>query len=183
MSAIATFYLLDRSAIPGLVRAAKENAFEVPAPKPRWPAVGYLRSRFGRQRPNWANLVFPVPNYLQENDLGASGDSYDWSGYVLAFLMGFLEETGTALGTTEYRAESAAVNAVHETTLLLTSADRRHLPALDPARLDRAGAERYFSEREYFSEELWPAIDDGLLLLHGLIAALKENEVLVISIG
>jgi hypothetical protein len=182
MSAVATFYLLDRSAIPGLVQAAKEKPFEIPAPKPRWPAIGYLRSRFGRQRPNWANLVFPVPNYLQESDLGVS-DDWGWSGYVLAFLMGFLDETGTALGTTEYRAESEVVNAAHESTLLITSADKRHLAALDPARLDRAGAERYFSEREYFAEEIWPAIDDGLLLLHRLIAALKENEVLVISIG
>jgi hypothetical protein len=158
MSAIASFYLLDRSAVRGLTQAAKAK----PAMPMVAPAYNYL----------------PVHNYLQENDLGVSGGLFDWSGYALMYLMVILEDTGTPLGTAEYRAETEAVNAVYDLTYLITSADKRHLAALDPARLDRAAAAEFFDV-----DSDGQVIDDGLVLLHRLIAALHDNEVLVIHIG
>jgi hypothetical protein len=183
MSAIASFYLLDRSAIPGLLQAANSEPIAIPAATPARSGISYLRSRFGRRNPTPLIVVSPVSNYLDENDLGVSGGLYDWSGYALLYLMGLLEETGTPLGTAEYRAEAETVNAAYDTTFLITSADKRHLPALDPARLDQSAAERYFNDRSHRFEEIRQAIDEGLVLLHRLITALKDNEVLVINIG
>jgi hypothetical protein len=157
MSAIASFYLLDRSAIPGLAQSAKAE-----------PAMP---------------MVSPVYNYLQENDLGVSGGLFEWSGYVLMDLMLLLEDTGTSLGEAEYRAESEAVNAAYDLTYLITSADKRHLAALDPARFDHAAAARAFEEDGHGFEEMQEAINDGLTLLHRLVAALRDNEVLVVHIG
>jgi hypothetical protein len=56
------------------------------------------------------------------------------------------------------------------------------LTALDSARLERA-AERYFDGDGGGLEEVRQALDDGLILLCRLIAALHDNEVLVIHIG
>jgi hypothetical protein len=183
MSAIASFYLLDRSAVPGLAQAANAEPVMIPAAAHRWPVIGKFRNRIGWRNPTSSIMVVPVYNYLQENDLGVSGGLYDWSGYALMHLMVLLEDTGTTLGTAEYRAETEAVNAVYELTYLITSADKRHLAALDPARLDRAAAERYFDGAGGGFEEVQQALDDGLILLHRLIAALHDNEVLVIHIG
>jgi hypothetical protein len=157
VSAIASFYLLDRSAVPALAQAATV--------KPAMP------------------MVSPVYNYLQENDLGVSGGLFEWSGYVLLNLMSILEDTGVQLGEAEYRAESEAVNAVYDLTYLITSADKKYLTALDQARLDRAAAERLFGEDRGRFEAMQQPIDDGLNLLHRLIAALPDNEVLVVHIG
>jgi hypothetical protein len=117
----------------------------------------------------------------QPNWVGVSGGLFDWSGYALTDLMLLLEEPSSPLGAAEYRAETEAVNAVYDLTYLITSADKRHLAALDPARLDRAAAARFFDGDGF--EEVQQAIDDGLILLHRLIAALHDNEVLVIHIG
>jgi hypothetical protein len=181
MSAIASFYLLDRSAVPGLVRAANAEPVMIPDTSHRWPVIGKFRNRIGGRNPTSSIMVLPVYNYLQENDLGVSGGSYDWSGYALMHLLGLLEDMGAALGTAEYRAESEAVNAVYDRTYLITSADKRHLTALDPARLDRAAVERFFGVASF--EEVRQVVDDGLTLLHQLIAALHDNEVLVLHIG
>jgi hypothetical protein len=158
----------------------------IPVAKSRRPTIGYLRNLFGRWNPTAPvsnHPTSPVYNYLQENDLGVSGELWDQSGYPLWYLMSFLKDTGIELGTAEYRAETEAVNAVYEQTWLVTSADKHYLPDLDPARVDCAAAERYFTECSYDLEEMRQIIDDGLPLLHRLIAALKESEVLVISIG
>ena len=72
MSALASFYMLDRSAVAGLAQATKAK-----------PAM---------------HRVSPVYNYLQEKDLGVSGGLFDWSGYALMALMLLLEETSTPLG-------------------------------------------------------------------------------------
>ncbi|MFG2059604.1 hypothetical protein ACGFI9_36885 [Micromonospora sp. NPDC048930] len=183
MSTVASFYLLDRSAVPGLARAAKAKPVMTPAATHRWPAIGKFWSRIGCRNPTPLIMPSPVFEYLEENDLGVLG-WYDWSGYVLMHLMLLLEDTGTQLGAAEYRAETEALNAGDGLTYLITSADKRHLTALDPARLDRAAAERYFdSVGDGGFEEIRQAIDDGLILLRELIAALDENEVLVIRIG
>jgi len=182
VSSVASFHLLDRSAVPGLVEAAKLRTIVIPRAGSRWLVVRYFESRFGDPRHLVPTVVQPVYNYLQEHDLGVSGGSYGWSGYGLLYLMSFLEDTGTALGTDEYRAETEAINVRYDLTYLVTSADKRHLPALESARTDGA-PERYFAARGQDFEEMRPAIDDGLVLLHRLIAALEESEVLVIQIG
>ena len=176
MSAIASFYLLDRSALPGLVQAANAEPVMIPAATHRWPVIGKFRNRTS------SIMVVPVFTYLQENDLGVSGGLYDWSGYMLMHLMILLEETGTTLGAAEHRAEAEAVNAAYGLTYLITSTDKRHLTALDSARLEPA-AERYFDGDGGGLDEVRQALDDGLILLRGLIAALHDNEVLVIHIG
>jgi hypothetical protein len=186
VSAIASFYLLNRSAIPGLAQAAKAGLLVIPAAKSRRPAIGYLRNLFGRWNPTspvYNYPTSPVYNYLRENDLGVSGGLWDQSGYPLWYLMGFLEDAGIELGTAEYGAETDAVNAVYEQTWLVTSADKHYLPNLVAARVDRAAAERYFTDCSYDLEEMRQIINDGLPLLHRLIAGLKESEVLVINIG
>lgn len=127
MSAIASFYLLDRSAVAGLVQAAKADPVMIPAATHRWPAIGKFRNRFGWRSPVSSIMVLPVYNYLQENDLGVSGGLYDWSGYALMHLMVLLEDAGTTLGTAEYRAEAEGVNAACSLTNLITSLDKRYL--------------------------------------------------------
>jgi len=182
MSSVASFHLLHRSAVPGLVEAAGHATVVIPWPKSRWRVVRYFESRFGDPQHLVPAVVSPVYNYLQENDLGVSGGEYGWSGNGLYYLMCFLEDTGTALGTDEYRAETEAINVRYDLTYLVTSADKRHLPALESARTDGA-PERYFTARGEDFEEMRPAIDDGLVLLHRLVSALKDSDVLVIGIG
>ena len=72
---------------------------------------------------------------------------------------------------------------MYDLTYLITSADKRHLAALDPARLDSAAVARFFDGVSDGFEEVQQAIEDGLILLHRLIAALHDNEVSVIHIG
>lgn len=166
-----------------LAEAANAEPIMIPAAAHRWPVIRKFRNRIGWTVPTSSIMVLPVYNYLQENDLGVSGGFYDWSGYALMHLMVLLEDTGTTLGTTEYLAETEVVNAVYDLTYLITSADKRHLTALDPARLDRVAAGRYFDGEGVGFEEVQQAIDDGLVLLYRLIAALHDYEVLVIHIG
>jgi hypothetical protein len=180
MSAIASFYRLDRSAVPGLVQAAKAEPVLIrPATGRRGVIAGFM-SRTGWRRPASSIMVLPVSNYLQENDRGVAGE-YDWSGYALMYLMDFLENAGITLGADEYRVEAEAVNAVYDLTYLITSAGKTHLPALQ--RLDRAAAERYFDDMGYGFEQARQAIEDGLILLRRLVAELEEADVLVIHIG
>ena len=95
MSSIASFYLLDRSAVPGLVEAADHATIVIPWPKSRWRVVRYFESRFGDPKHLVPTVVSPVYNYLQESDLGVSDGDYGWSGTGLYYLMRFREETGT----------------------------------------------------------------------------------------
>jgi hypothetical protein len=178
VSSIATFYLLKRPAIPGLVQAAKTEPIVIPAAHS--PVIGYFRRMFGRWERTSPIVVSAEDNYLEEQDLAGYDD---WFGYPLMHLMGLLRETGTVLGAAEYPAETEALNAADELTYLVTTADKRHLPALDPAHVDRAAAERYFGELSYDFEETQRVVDEGLSMLHRLIAALNEDEVLVITIA
>lgn len=60
-------------------------------------------------------------------------EEYDWSGYCLLHILTYLEERGVDLEQSEFDAESAAINRVHDLTVLITPARKAFLNQLDPA--------------------------------------------------
>jgi hypothetical protein len=159
VSSIASFYLMDRSDLAGLVRAA--------ASKPETP------------------MTSPAYDYLLEHgrDQDCPEDLFPWSGYVMAYLLTFLQEAGVDLGAAEYRDEASAINQTYSLTYLLTSADKRHLPGLESANVDHDAVARFFDEMHYGFDELGYAVEDGLGVLRQLVTALTDDEVLIVHIG
>jgi hypothetical protein len=158
VSLIASFYLLDRSDLAGLVRAA--------ASEPETPMTSHAY------------------DYL--SDHGRDQDSpqrlFLWSGYVMMYLLTFLQDSGVDLGA-EYRDDAAAINNTFDLTYLLTSVDKRHLRALDSANVDRDAVVRFFEDMDYGFDELDHAVEDGLGVLHQLVTDLADDEVLIVHIG
>lgn len=84
MSAIASFYLLNRSELEGFVRAASTPA-QTPTDSPAFDYVS-----------------------VHARDLDSPQCLFLWSGYVMGHLLGFLEESGIDLGA-EYQDQAAAI--------------------------------------------------------------------------
>jgi hypothetical protein len=149
VSAIASFQVMKRADLPGLVAA--EDKF----------------------------------HFLDEQarDVNPDDDIFGWSGYVMMDLVLYLEDVGVDLGESEYRDEAKVLNETFELTYLITSADRKHLPALDSAAFDMDALVAYFNEDDDDFEERPLAMTDGLDALHRLISGLRDDEVLIVNIG
>jgi hypothetical protein len=158
VSAIASFYVLDRSDLAGLVRAA--------ASQPQAPTTS----------PAYDHLC------VHARDQESPEQLFPWSGYVMMYLLTFLEASGADLGA-EYRAETTAINKTFDLTYLMTSADKRHLPALDSANVDHDAVAGFFDDMGYGFDELDRAVDDGLGVLHQLLTTLADNDLLIVHIG
>jgi hypothetical protein len=119
--------------------------------------------------------------YLAEH--GREQDEFGWSGYVLMYLLEYLEESGVTFGVQDYRSEVDAINVGDDLVYLVTAADRSHLPALAPDTLDLAAIRAFFAEMEYEFDELDLAVADAVGILREQITTLDDEQLVVIHIG
>jgi hypothetical protein len=158
MSSIASFYRMDRADLAGLVRAA--------AGEPGEP-YDYL-----------------VENAQDLDDEAEDGDLFPWSGYVMMYLLDYLDESGVGLGANEYSDEAEAINDRYDLTYLITSADKRHLPALASDQIDDAAIAEYFAEMDYALDETGRlAVEDGMRVLREQITVLPDDQIFIVHIG
>ncbi|MDH6468690.1 hypothetical protein M2303_002231 [Micromonospora sp. H404/HB375] len=110
-------------------------------------------------------------------------EEYDWSGYCMLHVLSYLEERDVDLEQSEFDAESAAINKVHDLTVLITPAHKRFLDQLDPAGHREEELAAHFEEMGLDFEESGTAGLDGLRLLRDSISELRDDQVLLLHIG
>ncbi|WP_157740337.1 hypothetical protein [Micromonospora auratinigra] len=108
---------------------------------------------------------------------------YDWSGYCLLHVLTYLEDRDVDLERSEFDAESAAINEVHDLTVLITPAHKRFLDRLDPGAHRAEELAAHFEEMGLGFAESGRAGLAGLRLLRGTIAELDDDRVLLLHIG
>ncbi len=110
-------------------------------------------------------------------------DEFNWSGYVMLYLLVHLDQRGIALMESELQSDADAINSVYDATFVITPAHKRYVAQLDPARHDEAELAAFFDEMGYGFDEVGMATHDGLTLLREQIGALAADEVLLVHIG
>jgi hypothetical protein len=160
MSAVASFVLLPKSALPELREAAT----------PRKGFFGGVKDRFH--------------DFLRSR--GREATSYDWSGYVLATLLPFLEERGVDLMKSEYDELSSHLSKERKITcFIFTSAHRRaYLAKLSPESFSEAELRDYCNEFNASSEpEAGKPMLDGVRAIQESLRQLDEESVVLLYIG
>lgn len=102
-------------------------------------------------------------------------EAYDWSGYCMLHVLSYLEDRDVDLEQSEFDAESAAVNNVHDLTVFITPAHKRFLDQLDPAAHRAEELAAHFDEMGLGFEGSGMAGLDGLRLLHDSVSELSDG--------
>lgn len=161
MSSIASFKKVNKAALEGLAKAAT----------PR-------RTFFGGTKDEY-------PNYLSANATDVA--RYEWSGFVLATLLPYLEERyGIDLMHSEHNdLADLLTNQRQATCFIFTDTHRANL-------LDRLKPEEYpiAEMRDYFNEfnasdeqEIGIAMRDGIKAIRDSLAQVDPQSVVLLSIG
>lgn len=124
-------------------------------------------------------------NYLEQH--GREVAEYEWSGYVLATLLPYLEEQHQIdLMRSEHDALARFLSERQQATHFIFTGAHRHpfLDRLDPSAFSTEALRDYYNE---FNEENEPDVGrpmlDGIRALHQSLSALDEDSVIVFSIG
>ncbi len=160
MSAIASFILLPKSALSELSDAAT----------PKKGFFGGVKDRFH--------------DFLRSR--GREVTSYDWSGYVLATLLPFLDERGVDLMKSEYGELSSHLSKERKSTcFIFTSAHKRaYLSQLSPDSYSEAELRDYCNEFNGSSEaEAGKPMRDGIRAIHDSLHQLDDDSVILLHIG
>lgn len=160
MSAIGSFILLPKSALPELREAA--------TPK---------KSFFGGVKDLFHDFL---------RSRGREATSYDWSGYVLATVLPFLDERGVDLMKSEYGDLSSQLSKERKSTcFLFTPAHKQaYLPQLSPDSYSEAELRDYYNEFNGSSEaEAGKPMLDGIRAIHDSLRQLDEDSVILLHIG
>ncbi|GAA2596265.1 hypothetical protein GCM10010399_28540 [Dactylosporangium fulvum] len=120
---------------------------------------------------------------LATHGRAVSGE-YGWSGYVVLAVLDALEDRGISLSDTGHGEPISGLDDDSFSTLL-TPEHRRYLPHLDPAGIDAAEFKAIFDEEglELDEYESGAAGRATVALIRDLIAALTDDEVVVVYIG
>ncbi|WP_155369330.1 hypothetical protein [Catellatospora vulcania] len=169
MSAIASFYVLDRAHIARLVAAAELAAALDARPDVTFEDV--------------ADGDYELPGDTLRTVGRELGDDYGWSGYCMLYLLTYLSDRGVDLFESEYGTESDVINSSYNLTVLMTSTHKVHLPQLDPAVHSDQELLQHFEEMGYGFEEAGTAAREGLEILRDQIAALGDHEAFVLHVG
>jgi hypothetical protein len=162
MSAIASFILLPKSALPELRKAA--------VPKKRFFFFGALKYRFR--------------DFLRTR--GREVASYDWSGYVIATVLPYLEERGIDLMKSEYDELSSHLSKAQQSTcFILTPAHQQaYLARLSPELYAEAELRDYANEFNGSSEAgAGKPMLDGIRAIRDSLRQLDDDSVILIHIG
>ncbi|BEL03966.1 hypothetical protein Q0Z83_021570 [Actinoplanes sichuanensis] len=106
-------------------------------------------------------------------------EEYGWSGYVMMNVLDGLETADVDLASPRLLDEAEAINADLDYTILITSEAKAFLDRLDPAAHDPAD----LLELGLDAEESGYAMEETLTLLSTTIAALTDDELLLLTIG
>jgi hypothetical protein len=160
MSAIASFILIPKSALDGLRDAA--------TPKKSW--LGKPKDAY------W--------DYLRQH--GREAAQYEWSGYVLATLLPYLQERHIDLMHSEFDELSTRLTQKRgATTFIFTDAHKRaHLSKLAPDSFSEAQLRDYYNEFNAPSEsDAGKPMLDGIRAIQQSLQALDVSSVIVFIIG
>ncbi|MER7444474.1 hypothetical protein [Micromonospora avicenniae] len=97
-------------------------------------------------------------------------------------VLSYLAERDVDLEQSEFDAESAAINTVHDLTALITPAHKRFLDQLDPAGHREEELAAHLEEMGLDFEESGMAGLDALTLLGDSIFELRDDQVLLLQI-
>lgn len=145
MAAVAEFYKLDKSRIPELRESAR------------------------RRRRLFRSAEDRYFSFLEES--AERLKSYDWSGYVYATLLPYLDERNITLMSSEFDDLGAELTELRESTHFILTAEHKnnHLAELDSALFNKEELAKYFEE---FNGETWPDAGDAML---NAISVLRDN--------
>jgi hypothetical protein len=117
---------------------------------------------------------------------GESVADYDWSGYVIATLLSYLDEHGIKLMQSSHDELTQQLSQTQEATIFILTAAHKE------AYLDRLTPEHFLSDdlRDYFNDfnatdevEIGQAMLDGIHSIHQSLSALDQDSVVVLTIG
>ena len=117
---------------------------------------------------------------------GQPAASYDWSGYVLATLLPYLDEHGIKLMDSPYDALTTHLSQSRGATIFIfTSAHKdAYHDTLSPSLFSSDELRDYFNEFNATNEaEIGPAMLDGITAIHQSLASLDAGSVILLSIG
>jgi hypothetical protein len=160
MSAIASFILMPKSALDALREAAP--------PKRSW--LGKPKDIYN--------------DFLAQH--GRVVARYEWSGYILATLLPYLEEQKIDLMHADFDELSTYLTQKRgKTHFIFTDAHKRaHLARLAPQSFSEAELRDYYNEFNATSEpEAGKAMLDGIRAIEQSLQSLDESSVIVFSIG
>jgi hypothetical protein len=118
--------------------------------------------------------------------LGQPVAEYDWSGYVLATLLVYLDKDGVKLMDSAYKELSNQLCQTRGSTIFIFT------PAHKDAYLDRLSPERFSSDalRDYFNEfnatseaGIGQAMLDGISCIQQSLSSIDAVSVVVLEIG
>ena len=107
----------------------------------------------------------------------------DWSGWVMARVLNFLDERDVPLMTSSLQAEADALSEVISTVFVMTPESRSYLAQLDADAYTDEELLAYLADGGGIDSDSLPATRDALRMLHDGIAALADDEVLLLSVG
>jgi hypothetical protein len=160
MSAIASFILLPKSALPELRDAAV----------PKKGIFGGVKDRFH--------------DFLRTR--GREAASYGWSGYVLATVLPFLEERQVNLMKSEHDDLSSHLSQQRKNTCFIFTPEhkRAYLTLLSPGSYSEAELRDYCNEFTGSSEaEAGKPMLDGIRAIHDSLRQLDDESVILLHIG
>ena len=123
-------------------------------------------------------------DFLEKN--GKDVASYDWSGYVLATLLPYLDEQGIDLMKSEHDELSCFLSEKRQATcFILTNAQKeKYLGQLGSGSFSEEALRDYFNEFNATEEsEIGNAMLDGITSLRESLESIDEGSVVLLSIG
>lgn len=160
MSAIASFIILPKSALPELRKAA--------IPK---------KSIFGGVKDGFHDFL---------RTRGRVATNYDWSGYVLATVLPYLEERKIDLMKSEHGDLSSHLSKERKSTCFIFTPGHKsaYLARLSPESYSEADLRDYCNEFNGSSEaEAGKPMLDGIRAIHESLRQLDDESVVLLHIG
>ena len=159
MSSIATFTRLPKTSLTGLRNAAT-------------PKKGF----FGGSKD-----VFHA--YLEKH--GKEVAQYDWSGYILATLLPFLDEHDIQLMNSEEDELSTFLcQARQASCFILTRSHKRYLDRLTPDTFSEEVLRKYYNEfNETSEDEIGKAMLDGVASFRQSLESIDDDSVVLFMVG
>ena len=160
MSAIASFIILPKSALPELREAAV----------PKKGFFGGAKDRFH--------------DFLRTR--GREATSYEWSGYVLATVLPFLEERKIDLMRSEHDDLSSHLSRERKSTCFIFTSGHKsaYLAQLSPESYSEAELRDYCNEFNGSSDDdAGKPMIDGIRAIHESLRQLDDGSVVLLHIG
>ena len=112
--------------------------------------------------------------------------SYDWSGYVLATLLPYLDEQGIDLIKSEYDDLSRFLSEKRESTcFILTNAQKeKYVGQLESASFGEDALRDYYNEFNATEEsEIGKAMLDGITSIRESLESIDDSSIVLLNIG